>query len=100
MTSGAGPRHARRRPRWLGRRMGGAALLAAAVAPEVVGAGAPSAQAAERSLVLIDNSHADSWLEVDRAGNLQTGSGIAGSDLDGAVTRLTGAPAHRPARDR
>lgn len=35
------------------------------------------------SLVLVDNSGADSWLEVDRTGNSSRGSGSAGSDHDG-----------------
>ncbi len=34
---------------------------------------------------LIDNSHADSWLEVDRTANSQVGSGTAGSDHDGGT---------------
>ncbi|GAA0456651.1 hypothetical protein GCM10009544_19130 [Streptomyces stramineus] len=35
-------------------------------------------------LVVIDNSHADSWLELDRAGNsLVNSKGTAGSDHDG-----------------
>ncbi|MYS59055.1 MULTISPECIES: hypothetical protein [Streptomycetaceae] len=35
---------------------------------------------------LIDNSHADSWLEIDRTLNAQAGSGTAGSDHDGDET--------------
>lgn len=35
------------------------------------------------SFSLIDNSHADSWLEVDRTANSTVGSGTAGSDHDG-----------------
>ncbi|MFI8961553.1 hypothetical protein ACIGO8_05505 [Streptomyces sp. NPDC053493] len=66
----------------------GAVLLAASAA-------APAA--AGGSLVtVIDNSHADSVLEVDRAANVQYGSsGTAGSDHDGsavdAVSALVGA---------
>ncbi len=50
---------------------------------------------------LIDNSHADSWLEVDRTGNAQAGSGTAGSDHDGSEIRndqpAAAPPAARPA---
>ncbi|WP_327185700.1 hypothetical protein [Streptomyces sp. NBC_01334] len=65
-----------------------AALLGAAAAPAV----------AEGSLItVIDNSHADSILEVDRAANVQQGSsGTAGSDHDGSAVdmmeALVGAP--------
>ncbi|MGW0870512.1 hypothetical protein ACWD3Z_08425 [Streptomyces sp. NPDC002740] len=65
-----------------------AALLAAFAAPAV----------AEGSLItVIDNSHADSILEVDRAANVQQGSsGTAGSDHDGSAVdmmeALVGAP--------
>ncbi|WP_406134896.1 hypothetical protein [Streptomyces sp. NBC_01089] len=31
----------------------------------------------------VDNSQADSWLEVDRTANAQTGAGDAGSDHEG-----------------
>ncbi|MCB5909575.1 hypothetical protein [Streptomyces pinistramenti] len=86
MTPGAGPRHAR--PRRL-KRLAGGATVAAAVVGEVLGAGALTADAAGRSLILIDNSHADSWLEIDRAFNLQLGGGVTGSDLDGGGTHLT-----------
>ncbi|KQX63331.1 MULTISPECIES: hypothetical protein [unclassified Streptomyces] len=64
------------------------ALLGAAAAPAV----------AEGSLItVIDNSHADSILEVDRAANVQQGSsGTAGSDHDGSAVdmmeALVGAP--------
>ncbi|MCX4546233.1 hypothetical protein [Streptomyces sp. NBC_01565] len=34
-------------------------------------------------LVLIDNSGADSWIEVDRTANSQSGTGTAGSDHEG-----------------
>ncbi|MFF9132050.1 MULTISPECIES: hypothetical protein [unclassified Streptomyces] len=37
---------------------------------------------------MIDNSRADSVLEVDRTANLQTGSGTAGSDHDGSAVDL------------
>ncbi|GAB1326756.1 hypothetical protein [Streptomyces sp. NPDC093260] len=39
-------------------------------------------------ITVIDNSHADSILEVDRTGNLQTGSGTAGSDHDGSAVDM------------
>ncbi|MDR6977844.1 hypothetical protein J2X68_004568 [Streptomyces sp. 3330] len=64
------------------------ALLGAATVPAV----------AESSLItVIDNSHADSILEVDRAANVQQGSsGTAGSDHDGSAVdmmeALVGAP--------
>ncbi|MFG2227806.1 hypothetical protein [Streptomyces sp. NPDC048644] len=89
MTDGAGPRHARPRPRHLKRLVGGA-TVAVAVAGDVLGAGALTAEAAvPSSLIVIDNSHADSWLEIDRAFNLQLGGGVTGSDLDGGGTHLT-----------
>ncbi|MGV9890066.1 hypothetical protein [Streptomyces sp. NPDC003395] len=56
-----------------------AALLSASAAPAV----------ANGSLItVIDNSRADSVLEVDRTANLQTGSGTAGSDHDGSAVDL------------
>ncbi|MEV6051385.1 hypothetical protein [Streptomyces sp. NPDC052107] len=71
---------------------------AAAVAVAVLGAGAAPAVASGSLITVVDNSHADSWLEVDRAANVQTGSGTAGSDHDGSavdvVEALVGA-AHR-----
>ncbi|MEU9309168.1 hypothetical protein [Streptomyces sp. NPDC048256] len=65
-----------------------AVLLGASTAPAV----------AEGSLItVIDNSHADSILEVDRTANVQQGSsGTAGSDHDGSAVdmmeALVGAP--------
>ncbi|MFE2376794.1 hypothetical protein [Streptomyces sp. NPDC059398] len=38
---------------------------------------------AHLAAVEVDNSHADSWLEVDRTANVQTGAGDAGSDHEG-----------------
>ncbi|MEV5146390.1 hypothetical protein AB0L14_18615 [Streptomyces sp. NPDC052727] len=58
---------------------------ATAVAAVLLGAGAVPAVASGSLITVIDNSHADSWLEVDRAANLQTGSGTAGSDHDGSA---------------
>ncbi|WP_335974844.1 hypothetical protein [Streptomyces sp. CA2R106] len=53
-----------------------AAALGCAAAPAV----------ADGSLVtVLDNSHSDSILEVDRTANLQTGHGDAGSDHDGSA---------------
>ncbi|MFG2638295.1 hypothetical protein ACGFX8_31525 [Streptomyces sp. NPDC048362] len=57
----------------------------AAVAAALLGAGAVPACASGGLVTVIDNSHADSILEVDRAANLQTGSGTAGSDHDGSA---------------
>ncbi|WP_407548127.1 hypothetical protein QOM21_03730 [Streptomyces sp. Pv4-95] len=76
--------------------MGGATVAAAAIVSDLLGGGSTSAEAADRSVVLIDNSNADSWLEVDRTNNLQLGSGIAGSDLDGAATDLSSVLVSRP----
>ncbi|MFI1716796.1 hypothetical protein [Streptomyces litmocidini] len=53
------------------------ALLAAGAAPAVAGGSL---------LTVIDNSHADSVVEIDRAANVQYGSsGTAGSDHDGSA---------------
>ncbi|MFJ7150419.1 hypothetical protein ACIQVT_19795 [Streptomyces sp. NPDC100445] len=76
--------------------------LVAAVTAVLLGAGAGSAAAAGAEtgglLTVLDNSHADSILEVDRAANVQVGSGTAGSDHDGSavdvVEALVGATAH------
>ncbi|MEW2512275.1 hypothetical protein [Streptomyces sp. NPDC046870] len=59
--------------------------MATAVAAALLGAGAVPAVASGGLITVIDNSHADSWLEVDRAANVQTGSGTAGSDHDGSA---------------
>ncbi|MFF5023567.1 hypothetical protein ACWERI_01810 [Streptomyces collinus] len=70
MTAGPGPR------------FGAVTMIAAAL----LGAAAVPAAAGGGSLVtVIDNSHADSILEVDRTANVQTGSGTAGSDHDGSA---------------
>ncbi|MGW2488967.1 hypothetical protein ACWCV9_17385 [Streptomyces sp. NPDC001606] len=72
--------------------------VATAVAAALLGAGVGPAAASGSLITVIDNSHADSWLEVDRAANVQTGSGTAGSDHDGSavdvVEAIVGA-AHR-----
>ncbi|MFD5465031.1 hypothetical protein ACFWIQ_19710 [Kitasatospora sp. NPDC127059] len=60
---------------------GACALLAVGAAPAVAGG----------SLVtVIDNSNADSWLEIDRTANVQQGGGSAGSDHDGAGSLVGG----------
>lgn len=41
--------------------------------------------AADSLVTVLDNSHADSVLEIDRSANLQNGSGTAGSDHDGSA---------------
>ncbi|MGV9267927.1 hypothetical protein ACWDRR_25070 [Kitasatospora sp. NPDC003701] len=66
--------------------LGAWALLGAAASPAVAGGGL---------ITVIDNSHADSLvstdslLEIDKAGNLQTGQGTAGSD-HGPANALVG----------
>ncbi|MFJ6384035.1 hypothetical protein ACIQI7_29025 [Kitasatospora sp. NPDC092039] len=60
---------------------GACALLAGAAAPAAAGGSL---------ITVVDNSHADSWLEVDRTANLQNGSGSAGSDHDGAGSLVGG----------
>ncbi|MFF7352619.1 hypothetical protein ACFZA1_08260 [Streptomyces filipinensis] len=59
--------------------------LAAAAAAALLGAGAVPAVASGSLITVVDNSNADSWLEVDRTANVQTGSGTAGSDHDGSA---------------
>lgn len=75
-----------------------AALAAAAAAAALLGTGAVPAAASGSLITVIDNSQADSWLEVDRAANVQTGSGTAGSDHDGSavdvVEAFMGAAGH------
>jgi hypothetical protein len=58
-----------------------ATLLAAAL----LGAAAAPAAANGSLITVLDNSQADSILEVDRTANLQTGRGTAGSDHDGSA---------------
>ncbi|MFE7637901.1 hypothetical protein ACFU7Z_28055, partial [Kitasatospora sp. NPDC057518] len=60
---------------------GACALLAGAAAPAAAGGGL---------ITVVDNSNADSWLEIDRTANLQNGSGSAGSDHDGAGSLVGG----------
>ncbi|MFE6976193.1 hypothetical protein [Streptomyces sp. NPDC057682] len=61
-----------------------AAALAAAL---VAAAGSPAA-AGDLKLTVIDNSEADSWLEIDRTANTNQGSGTSGSDHDGSAVDL------------
>ncbi|MDQ0993720.1 hypothetical protein [Streptomyces sp. V3I7] len=58
---------------------------AAVIAAALLGAAAAPAAAHGGLITVLDNSHADSILEVDRAANLQTGRGTAGSDHDGSA---------------
>ncbi|MFJ6619723.1 hypothetical protein ACIQOW_19370 [Kitasatospora sp. NPDC091335] len=60
---------------------GACALLAGAATPAAAGGGL---------ITVVDNSNADSWLEIDRTANLQNGSGSAGSDHDGAGSLVGG----------
>lgn len=55
-------------------------LTAAALA-----CGAAPAAADGSPITVLDNSHSDSILEVDRTANVQTGHGDAGSDHDGSA---------------
>ncbi|MFE2067723.1 hypothetical protein ACFXDH_36025 [Streptomyces sp. NPDC059467] len=69
---------------------------AAAVAAALLAGAAAPAYAGGSLITVLDNSHADSILEVDRTANLQTGRGDAGSDHDGsavdAIQALMGEP--------
>ncbi|WP_225830634.1 hypothetical protein [Streptomyces sp. NK08204] len=69
-------------------RLGAAAALVAALLGAGAGAGAASAVAHDSLITVIDNSQADSILEVDRTANLQTGRGTAGSDHDGSAVEV------------
>ncbi|MDT0462552.1 hypothetical protein [Streptomyces gibsoniae] len=68
---------------------------ALALSMTLLGTAAGPAIADDSLLTVLDNSHADSILEVDRTADLQTGSGTAGSDHDGsavdAIQALVGA---------
>ncbi|WP_284581476.1 hypothetical protein [Streptomyces sp. 2P-4] len=75
-----------------------AALTAVSAACAVAAAAAAPALAGESLITVIDNSHADSIVEVDRSANLQNGSGTSGSDHDGsAVDVLQALVASAPA---
>ncbi|MEU6067835.1 MULTISPECIES: hypothetical protein [Streptomyces] len=58
------------------------------LAAALLGAAAAPAAATDSLITVIDNSRADSILEVDRTANVQTGSGTAGSDHDGSAVDL------------
>ncbi|MEU0400056.1 hypothetical protein ABZ318_07370 [Streptomyces sp. NPDC006197] len=61
-------------------------LKALGLAVALLAAGAAPAAAGGSLVTVIDNSHADSVVEVDRAANVQYGSGgTAGSDHDGSA---------------
>ncbi|MFK0253688.1 hypothetical protein [Streptomyces sp. NPDC090445] len=82
----------------MSRRPGGRVRAAAvpALAAALLGAAAAPAAAGGSLITVVDNSGADSFLEVDRAANVQyRSSGTAGSDHDGsavaAVQALIGA---------
>ncbi|MFD8209628.1 hypothetical protein ACFV2S_24925 [Streptomyces sp. NPDC059695] len=63
-----------------------APLKALGLAAVLLAAGAAPAAAGGSLLTVVDNSHADSVVEVDRAANVQYGSsGTAGSDHDGSA---------------
>lgn len=70
MTGGAGPR------------LGAATVIAAAL---LATGTAPAVAGGSSLITVIDNSQADSILEVDRTANVQTGKGTAGSDHDGSA---------------
>lgn len=69
---------------------------AVAVAAVLLGLAAVPAHAGGSLITVIDNSNADSILEVDRTANIQAGRGTAGSDHDGsavdAIQALLGEP--------
>ncbi|MFF5448963.1 hypothetical protein [Streptomyces sp. NPDC012888] len=70
--------------------MNGATRLrtALALAAALLAAAAPPAAASGDLITVIDNSHSDSVVEIDRTGNLQTGSGTSGSDHDGTAVDM------------
>lgn len=74
------------------------AMTVLAVAATVLAA-AGAAQASDLHLMLVDNSQADSWLEVDRTGNLEIGDGTAGSDHDGSAVDLMDTLVNRDSTD-
>ncbi|MFJ8490203.1 hypothetical protein ACIRBZ_17870 [Streptomyces sp. NPDC094038] len=77
---------------------GGRVRLRAAVvvAAALLGGAAAPACAGGSLITVLDNSNADSILEVDRTANIQAGRGTAGSDHDGsavdAIQALMGEP--------
>ncbi|MFC8538163.1 hypothetical protein ACFUJY_30210 [Streptomyces sp. NPDC057249] len=65
----------------------GAAAALVLAATLLAAAGSPAA-AGDLNLVVVDNSEADSWLEIDRTANTNHGSGTSGSDHDGSAVDL------------
>ncbi|MFE4963342.1 hypothetical protein [Streptomyces sp. NPDC056660] len=70
-----------------------------AVAAVLLGAAAVPAYAGGSLITVIDNSNADSILEVDRTANVQAGRGTAGSDHDGSAVDAIQALLGEPLRD-
>ncbi|MEU1076006.1 MULTISPECIES: hypothetical protein [unclassified Streptomyces] len=68
--------------------MSGARIRAAAFLAVTLVCGSAASAVAGSLITVVDNSHADSILEVDRTANLQTGSGTAGSDHDGSAVDM------------
>lgn len=60
----------------------------AAFVVSLMAGGATPAVAGDSLITVIDNSHADSLVEVDRSANVQGGSGTAGSDHDGSAVDM------------
>lgn len=85
MTEGAGPARGRR---YGAGRAGRYAVAVTSLAAAVLTASGAAAHASDLNVTLIDNSRADSWLEIDRSGNLEIGDGTAGSDHDGSAVDL------------
>ncbi|MFG2988936.1 hypothetical protein ACGFZK_06465 [Streptomyces sp. NPDC048257] len=67
---------------------------AACLAVTLICGGAEPAAARGSLITVIDNSHADSVLEIDRTANVQSGSGTAGSDGDGSAVAVLTALVH------
>jgi len=62
--------------------------VTAVTAALLAGAASPAAADTGSLITVLDNSHADSILEVDRTANVQNGSGTAGSDHEGSAVDL------------
>ncbi|MEV5958915.1 hypothetical protein AB0M11_35140 [Streptomyces sp. NPDC051987] len=72
---------------------------AAALTAALLGAAAAPAHAGGSLITVLDNSNADSILEVDRTANIQTGRGTAGSDHDGSAVHAIQALLGEPTQD-
>ena len=72
---------------------------AVAVAAVLLGVAAVPVQAAGSLITVIDNSNADSILEVDRTANIQAGRGTAGCDHDGSAVDAIQALLAEPRQD-